>query len=46
VCARSKPLSECAILEVQEKELRVGYYTRKKEKKYKRKEYFVYKRGR
>jgi len=44
VCARSKPLSECAILEIKEKELRVDYFTRKKEKKYKHKEQFSYKR--
>jgi len=46
VCARSKPLSECVVLEVKEKNLHVEYFTRKKDKKYKLKESFKYKRQR
>jgi hypothetical protein len=44
VCARSKPLSECVVLEIKEKTFLVDYFTRKKDKKYKHKESFKYKR--
>ena len=45
VCARNKPISECAMLEVLENEFIVQYYTRKeKEKSYNVTETFSYKR--
>ena len=44
-CARNKPISECAMLEIKEKKFLVTYYTKAKDaKKYKSKE-FSFKRG-
>ncbi len=44
VCARSKPLSECVMLEVDEQSFTLHYYTRKKEKTYKQKQILHYQR--
>jgi len=44
VCARNKPISECALLEIKENEFIVNYYTRKKKESYKLKKSYSYKR--
>jgi hypothetical protein len=44
VCARSKPLSECALLEVKTNKFIVNYYTRKKKENFKLKKNYEFKR--
>jgi len=44
VCARSKPLSECAMLEVESNEFIVNYYTRKKKENFILKKSYQFKR--
>jgi putative phosphoesterase len=44
VCARSKPLSECALLEVKANKFIVNYYTRKKKENFKLKKNYEFKR--
>ena len=44
-CARNKPLSECVMLEVSKKELKVSYFVRKPKKEFLLKEEFLYKRN-
>ena len=44
VCARNKPLSECAMLEVKSNEFIVNYYTRKSKKEFKLKKSYEFKR--
>ena len=43
-CARNKPISECAMLEVTPKKFKVTYYTKSKEDKKFQKEKFTYQR--
>ncbi len=44
-CARNKPLSECAILEISKSEFKVSYFVRKPKKEFLLKEEFLYKRS-
>ena len=44
VCARNKPLSECAMLEVKSNEFIVNYYTRKSKKEFKLQKSYEFKR--
>lgn len=44
-CARNKPFSECAMLEVDKKEFRVTYYSRPKKEENVKKQYFSYQRS-
>jgi putative phosphoesterase len=44
VCARSKPLSECALLEVKANKFIVNYYIRKKKENFKLKKSYKFKR--
>jgi len=44
VCARSKPLSECALLEVKANKFIVNYYIRKKKENFKLKKNYEFKR--
>ena len=43
-CARNKPLSECALLELNDDEILVTYYTRKRKEDFKIEKEFAYKR--
>jgi len=44
VCARNKPLSECALLDVKNDKFIVNYYTRKKKEHYKLKKTYSFER--
>lgn len=44
-CARNKPLSECAVLEISKSDFKVSYFTRKPKKEFLLKEEFSYKRN-
>jgi hypothetical protein len=44
VCARNKPLSECALLEVKSNKFIVNYYTRKKKENFQLKKSYEFKR--
>lgn len=44
-CARNKPLSECAVLEISKSEFKVSYFTRHPKKEFLLEEEFSYKRN-
>lgn len=43
-CARNKPISECALLEIKEKKFKVTYFSKEKEEKEFTSQKFIYKR--